>query len=572
MIPETWPKWLLIIIGLALAILTIIIVLILEPLGQAVVPPPEPTPTLHFIAYAGHQSIECQRCHMDKEMLQSTAGSAEDAERAFIEPEYLKNVHSRLGCVTCHKGDGNAQDKETAHKGLKNDPSDDESAFEICDPCHRDLAEQFAGDSAKLAMHDGELREQGVPCSTCHGGVAHKGSPSPHQAVLAYNGANTCETCHPGKEDELLATTHYSYEEYLHRYHPLYLSTAAVNWLGDSGGANCGLCHLSGRIPKPAVSEAEKNELDCLVCHARDYDFGKRAPVEKGGEIVLARDTRLEAAQSVGEHVENVACQRCHDLAGGGKFWARGLLPNNVHTDKGMSCTDCHTVEEHHIAGGASDLKAVDMPDVTLGCTTEGCHSQTPHSDPLYNEKHERLDCRTCHIPYTGGLMFIDLSAKLSFDEKTELYTPAQKVVPPASVRPVYRWYNGQSKGFKPAGNINNPQAKIYPFKLFTATVPADTESGKPLPVDLSLLHRTGDVDKAVRSGVEASGVDYSGEWKFIKQKVYLQLNHGVVKEGALTCADCHGPEAFFDFTALGYSEEEADRLSLSQPVETPAP
>ena len=45
---------------------------------------------------------------------------------------------AKLTCVDCHKGDGDATDIETAHKGMYANPSDLRVADEICGACHED--------------------------------------------------------------------------------------------------------------------------------------------------------------------------------------------------------------------------------------------------------------------------------------------------------------------------------------------------------------------------------------------------------------------------------------------------
>lgn len=43
-----------------------------------------------------------------------------------------------------------------------------------------------------------------------------------------------------------------------------------------------------------------------------------------------------------------------------------------------------------------------------------------------------------------------------------------------------------------------------------------------------------------------------------------IVLGHGITKDNARTCGNCHGPDADFDFNSLTY-KEQADSLSLVQ-------
>jgi hypothetical protein len=49
-----------------------------------------------------------------------------------------------------------------------------------------------------------------------------------------------------------------------------------------------------------------------------------------------------------------------------------------------------------------------------------------------------------------------------------------------------------------------------------------------------------------------------------------MHPSHGVSKVSVRTCDSCHGPEAAFDFAALGYDEAKADQLSArtAEPTE----
>ena len=68
------------------------------------------------------------------------------------------------------------------------------------------------------------------------------------------------------------------------------------------------------------------------------------------------------------------------------------------------------------------------------------------------------------------------------------------------------------------------------------------------------------DWDKAARLGMEASGLEHSGEYGFAPTEMYWSINHMVSpKEEALGCLDCHGDNGRMDWKTLGYKGDPMD-------------
>jgi hypothetical protein len=51
-------------------------------------------------------------------------------------------------------------------------------------------------------------------------------------------------------------------------------------------------------------------------------------------------------------------------------------------------------------------------------------------------------------------------------------------------------------------------------------------------------------------------------EPRWMPTDAMLEISHGIRLEGALDCADCHGPDGVMDWMALGYTEAEAAELA----------
>jgi hypothetical protein len=133
-----WPRWTIIPISLALAVLAIVLGLLLEPAADALSPVRvEPTPTLAAIAYSGAAVNDCQDCHFSPSALQASATNPDTAEAYLIEADSVATPHGRLGCLACHQGDGEAQDKTSAHEGLVADITAQDP--EKCIICHQEF-------------------------------------------------------------------------------------------------------------------------------------------------------------------------------------------------------------------------------------------------------------------------------------------------------------------------------------------------------------------------------------------------------------------------------------------------
>lgn len=404
--------------------------------------------------------------------------------------------------------------------------------------------------------------------------------PPPHQYIQEYTGPDTCETCHLGVTDEVMHSVHYTWSEKMGHYSPIPATVPSINWLGVlnpemeiAGG--CGRCHIGGGITpgaEAANSDEAKAGIDCLICHAEVYDMKARFPQQdEDGNWRIVGDQSLAAARSAGRPTAE-ACLRCHLNAGGGKLFKRGLdfapvadkhaaeSTGDVHADHGMVCVDCHRAPEHKVYGFAPTLWSRDRADERLSCAQ--CHTDSPHESSLLN-MHKRLDCRTCHIKSTGGLMKRDWTASPVYDPITELYGPVDELAPANSVTPIYKWYNGQP--LKPGqdwpGSFEDVNSRLQPFKLYEGTVPVNPDNGKPWPLKLGVFYKTGDLEKAIKAGADALGLEYTS-WQPATKQVPLQLSHGILPaEQALTCVDCHVPQGRLDFAALGYSDDRIATL-----------
>jgi hypothetical protein len=353
------------------------------------------------------------------------------------------------------------------------------------------------------------------------------------------------------------------------------------NWIGilqpsdaskpaQPGG--CVQCHAGlGAKPNPIekLTQADRDNVDCLVCHAPGY---RRTVVKDGDRFRLAPAEGVDvlaAARAVGRPTNDM-CLRCHLGAGGGPNHKHGVTPTSaevdVHVARGLACVDCHTTRDHRIAGGA-DIKAHDAPDVVVACTT--CHEKGVHEGAraaLLEQHARRIACQTCHVPAVARdprfptVVHRDWT-KPVLNEKTGLYGPTNELA--TDVRPEYRWWSRKmTTPPAPVGGIDDPASKIFPWKRTSYTVIGDAATGKAVFIKAGLYATKGDPLAAAKKGAEDAAQPFGGAIAGVRETMLFSLNHQVApKAQALACDACHAERGVLDFAALGYSQARVKAL-----------
>ncbi len=454
-----------------------------------------------------------------------------------------------------------------------------------------------------------------------------------------YHGARTCAACHAQALNEVLDSVHWnlaspvrnvqglpdgSWWGMANRQCALAGCMAAANWLAATDGRftpqsqGCGVCHI-GALSSPPVpgrppTAAQRQTVDCLVCHARVYDWRRRAHlVKEGSGLHWGRDSSMRAALSITRVPTNAACLRCHEHAFSADY-KRGTpftAANDVHARAGLRCVTCHVTEHHKIAKGQaeSDMVANDLPDVPVRCS--GCHGPDPHSaahGAILNAHSRRLACQTCHIRQVSGIVYENWGKPVRDDahgwrSALSRYDPSAALpgqyVPTVRIErgpPQYLWRvpntpehpAAQSWMAFATATRDTPGARIYPVRALTQIMLFDrtrrmwqapgmafmrhdaNTAHFPLLLapDRAVYNRTGNVQQALDAGMRAMGIPWSGRWMAMRVPgtSYISVNHGIRRHG-LACSACHSPHGLMNFAQLGYSARQVRQLEQARGV-----
>lgn len=395
-----------------------------------------------------------------------------------------------------------------------------------------------------------------------------------------------CLQCHEDSAQEVTQTVHWTWESKPYdiegRDEPV--TIGKKNSLNNfcigirSNWPGCTTCHAGYGWEDENFDFSNQENVDCLVCHDTTglYIKGHAGQPVEGVDL-------LAVAQSVG-YPTRENCGGCHFRGGGGNGVKHGDLDEhlynpseNVDVHMGgydFECTDCHRTENHVISGKAISV-SLDKEN-QIYCTD--CHTENLHEDERINAHAESVACQTCHIP-TGAVkdptkMYWDWStAGQDIEEDPHLYLKIKgSFVYESDFTPEYYWYSGiddryligdvidpsQPTNLTPInGDISDPQARIFPFKVHRAKQPYDTTNNyllQPKTFGEGGFWTEFDWDQALRLGSETIGLDYSGQYDFAETEMFWPITHMVTTaENALQCNDCHGPSGRLDWQALGY-------------------
>lgn len=370
----------------------------------------------------------------------------------------------------------------------------------------------------------------------------------------------------------------------------------------------CTSCHNGYGWDDASFDFADETLVDCLSCHDTTGTYTK-APKRAGRvleEKVRVHGKTLKPP-NLGHVARNVGapsietCGSCHFNGGGGDGSKHGDLDSSlldapyelsVHMSPegaGMGCSDCHVTRGHDMAGGRYDMTARDQIGTghpghrRAAATCESCHGLQPHDGSFYiattlNQHSDRVACQTCHIPKIarGGVStktFWDWSKAGRLDEggrpiheknengRTTYWSRWGEIRWDENYRPSYAWFDGDVRYTLPtdridpnevvpinffSGDHDDPDARIWPFKIMRGRQPYDAERQR-----LAMMHLFGDGGTAywknlewkpaIEAAMEAADLPFSGKVGFVDTKMYWAVTHMVAPaDQALSCKSCH--------------------------------
>lgn len=331
---------------------------------------------LPSIIYA--QSIDdCLMCHSDNELTMEKNGK--EISLFVDENTYKASTHSKLTCVSCHKG---YDPEELPHA---------EKVVQInCLNCHQSAL-------TKHAFHPQILKSKGfgsakdVSCTNCHGVHDVKSPKSKSSRWFRANIISSCGSCHKEIKETFLDSKHY---------------TAVKNNI--KGAPDCLSCHLSPVSHTFFDNDTLKTKIAqeklCLSCHIDNEEIkniiapsaGFITQYEKSVHGSALNSGNPKSATCVDCHNSHsvisetlshssvfksnipTTCSKCHgDIASEYNESIHGKLVAQGNMDS-PSCTDCHG--EHNILK-TDDPNAPVAPLNVSNQICSPCHSSLRLTD-----------------------------------------------------------------------------------------------------------------------------------------------------------------------------------------------
>lgn len=410
-----------------------------------------------------------------------------------------------------------------------------------------------------------------------------------------------CISCHSEAEKQFHQTIHWTWladpsdkdRQYGKAGNSFNNYCISTNKTKDAG---CLSCH-------PGWGKSKETPVNCLVCHSKTSMNFDEAMTDIQGFLADGDDESKEMAAEIQAELRDAAqniglpgrknCGSCHFYGGGGDGVKHGDLDTSlakpsktldVHmgTDgQNFTCTRCHTTTLHDISGrvytrpAATDRKSLVEDDLTTKITCESCHTAQPHkSGDKMNQHTDKVACQSCHISEFARVNPTKMSwdwsksGKLKDGKKYKTkdefgkfnyLTIKGQMKWAKNVKPEYAWYDGVIKSVTakdkidpsgvvkvswPEGDRENPNARIYPFKVHRGNQPYDKVNQTllmPLLSSKKGYWTTLDWKEALAIGQKSMDLPFSGEFDFVETTYVFPITHMVApKDQSLSCTECH--------------------------------
>ncbi len=348
-------------------------------------------------------STECVRCHGDKTALEKSG-----FQEFYVTNEMVRtqSKHRYIECRDCHLGDGRAEDKEKAHKGMLKAvfvgedgsrlnrleyttdpllPTGDNRIYELLPKVEEAGYLYFYEDIRNILWHDRDPDTFNFDPE-----IAEK----------------TCskKPCHPNELEQFSKTV--MGINYRQRF--------MKNWIEPYGPHNCGPSFADlppgNELKSAALSfnnteeimkslnvpftreQAGAKQKFCNVCHAGCLDC-HYTPSNEEGVHSFTKIPKSESCAGFGRgtsicHPGAMQSRRGETYIGGDYSVPPGMTPD-VHYEKDIHCVDCHLTGEKG------------MGDIERKATCRDCHIEIEEAHG--RSIHKNMDCASCHIAELRG-------------------------------------------------------------------------------------------------------------------------------------------------------------------------
>jgi len=365
-----------------------------------------------------HVDVKCNKCHIDNKfkdtpMLCISCHKKDDkhkknfgqkCESCHIEKGWksilfnhdlitkypLNGKHSKVKCISCHKGDLYKDKLKTnCYSCHQKDDKHKQKFGEKCESCHVENDwKKIPFDHTKDTKYPLEGKHSDVKCVSCHKGDLYKDKLktncfSCHEKDDKHKQkfGDKCESCHVVKDWKKIPFDHAKDTKY-----PL---------LGKHKDVKCVTCH-KGDLYKDKLKD------ECFSCHEKDDKHkgqeGKKCESchsEKDWKKTTFSHNTMSKFLLLGRHAL-VNCKKCHDTVtfkdAKQDCWSCHKK-DDVHKRKfGMLCQSCHNTRNWKawdFDHNKTHFK-LDGPHAKIGCYK--CH------DKSMNEKVvQSVTCGSCH-------------------------------------------------------------------------------------------------------------------------------------------------------------------------------
>ncbi len=348
-------------------------------------------------------SSGCIGCHGDRARLERLGAPWAYVTQEMVEEE---SRHPNVQCRDCHLGDGRAEDKERAHRGMLKMLIVSESAGLLPrSEGYPGPLRQTGDDEMFALMPKTEIDGEYYILDNVRNILWHDRDP----LTFGFDpgiAEKTCSKrgCHPDKLKQFRKTT------MGRNYRQRYMRT----WLDPYGPHNCGPSFADPPPPdllqEPSFAyenterisrnlnapfnrgHAEDKQRFCNVCHAGCLDCHYTPSEREGRHAFTGRPDSLSCS-GYGRgastcHPGAMSSRRGETYIGGDYSLPQGMEPD-VHYREGIQCIDCHQTGRKG------------MGDMERKATCQDCHIEA--EEALQRSIHREMDCATCHISQLGG-------------------------------------------------------------------------------------------------------------------------------------------------------------------------